>query len=235
MSQPESQSNRRILIIDDNRAIHEDFRKILIAEKSGSSKVDNFEAALFGDSPAPEDQPAFEIDSAFQGQEGLGLVRQALQENRPYPMAFVDMRMPPGWDGIETITRIWKEYPDLQVVICTAYSDYSWDEMVEKAWAIRTAWFFLKKPFDNIEVLQLTQTLTEKWHVLPRDQTEAYGPRTKTPRTHHRTRGCPGRFPTNLSNASAPRICWSQEILTKPPQRSPRDGSRCNRFWTAGA
>jgi DNA-binding NtrC family response regulator len=159
--------NRRILIIDDNRAIHEDFRKILAEDKADSSKVDDFEASLFGESATDkpkEDQTPFEIDSAFQGQEGLGLVRQSLQENRPYPMAFVDMRMPPGWDGVETISRIWEEYPDLQVVICTAYSDYSWDQMVKK-FGNTDRLVVLKKPFDSIEVLQLTQTLTEKWQL----------------------------------------------------------------------
>jgi DNA-binding NtrC family response regulator len=158
--------NRRILVIDDNRAIHEDFKKILAEEKHDTSKVDDFEASLFGsptDAPKDEVLP-FQIDSAFQGQEGLGLVRKALSENRPYPMAFVDMRMPPGWDGVETISRIWEEYPDLQVVICTAYSDYSWDQMVKK-FGNTDRLVVLKKPFDSIEVLQLTQTLTEKWQI----------------------------------------------------------------------
>ena len=77
-------------------------------------------------------------------------------------MAFVDVRMPPGWDGVETITRIWKLYPDLQVVICTAYSDYSWEEMIRQL-GKSDSLVILKKPFDNIEVLQLAHALTEKW------------------------------------------------------------------------
>jgi DNA-binding LytR/AlgR family response regulator len=72
------------------------------------------------------------LDSAFQGEQGLALIRRSLERQRPYALAFVDVRMPPGWDGIETIARIWEDYPDLQVVVCTAYSDYSWEEMVEK-------------------------------------------------------------------------------------------------------
>ena len=63
---------------------------------------------------------------------GLAMVEQAREEGRPYAMAFIDVRMPPGWDGIETICRIWETYPELQVVICTAYSDYSWEEMIRK-------------------------------------------------------------------------------------------------------
>src|SRR6185436_6368833 len=112
--------------------IHEDFKKILCTTTTGSQKLDDFEAAFFGPVTTEEEKAKFEIDSAFQGQEGLNLVRQALKENRPYPLAFVDVRMPPGWDGIETISRIWKEYPELQVVVCTAYSDYSWSDMVKK-------------------------------------------------------------------------------------------------------
>src|ERR1017187_4427014 len=144
-------SDRRILVIDDNRSIHDDFRKIFVKPKVESTKLDNFEATFFGESSRPNEESAFQIDSAFQGQEGLDLVRQSLRENRPYPMAFVDVRMPPGWDGIETISRIWEEYSDLQVVICTAYSDYSWDKMLEKIGSTDRL-VILKKPFDSIEV-----------------------------------------------------------------------------------
>src|SRR5437867_7733441 len=142
-------SNRRILVIDDNRAIHADFRKIFNPAEEDESALADAEAALFGDAaPCPASQPGFELDSAFQGQEGLALIQQALEEKRPYAMAFVDVRMPPGWDGIETISRIWQEYADLQVVVCTAYSDYSWEQMVEQL-GHSDRLVILKKPFDN--------------------------------------------------------------------------------------
>src|SRR5216683_4863222 len=155
-------ANRRILVIDDNRAIHEDFRKIFNSPQGQGSALAASEAALFGQSPVATCSPAFEFDSAFQGQEGLSLIQRALEANRPYAMAFVDVRMPPGWDGIETIARIWEKYPELQVVVCTAYSDYSWEEMVKKL-GHSDRLVILKKPFDNIEVLQLATALTEKW------------------------------------------------------------------------
>src|SRR5258708_1339477 len=79
-------------------------------------------------------------------------------------MAFVDVRMRPGWDGIETTAKIWEKYPDLQVVICTAYSDYSWEEMLRKL-GYSDRLVILKKPFDNIEVLQLAISMTEKWRL----------------------------------------------------------------------
>ena len=72
------------------------------------------------------------LDSAYQGQEGLALVQQSIQDHQPYAVAFVDIRMPPGWDGVETTQKLWEVDPNLQVVICTAYSDYSWDELISK-------------------------------------------------------------------------------------------------------
>ena len=77
-------------------------------------------------------------------------------------MAFVDMRMPPGWDGMETIERLWQADPRLQIVICTAYSDHAWEEMLERL-DPRDRLLVVKKPFDLIEVVQLAHALTAKW------------------------------------------------------------------------
>ena len=126
-------AHQRILVIDDNVAIHQDFRKIFQAPASGMAKLADFESALFGAaSGTPAERPVFDINCATQGEEGLAMVRRAAEEGQPYAMAFVDVRMPPGWDGIETTARLWAAYPDLQVVICTAYSDYSLEDMLEK-------------------------------------------------------------------------------------------------------
>jgi CheY-like chemotaxis protein len=124
--------NRRVLVIDDNRAIHADFRKILSPTADSSAALDATATALFGHTKVAVVQTQFEVDSAYQGQEGVLMVKKALADARPYAMAFVDVRMPPGWDGVETTRKIWELDPDLQVVLCTAYSDYSWSEMFEK-------------------------------------------------------------------------------------------------------
>src|SRR5690242_17121717 len=108
---------RRILVIDDNRSIHEDFRKILSTRPADVSALDDAEAELFGEPKAGSDSLHFEMDSAYQGQEGLSLVQQAMEEGRPYAMAFVDVRMPPGMDGIETTAALWRVDPNLQIVI----------------------------------------------------------------------------------------------------------------------
>jgi PAS domain S-box-containing protein len=165
MTDFKSNQNRRVLVIDDNHSIHEDFRKSLGPGTGDGVALDEAEAALFGEAQAKSFSSAFQIDSATQGKEGLERVQQALQAGRPYAMAFIDVRMPPGWDGIETTAKIWEVYPDLQVVICTAYSDYSWDEVIARV-GQSDRLVILKKPFDNVEVLQLANALTAKWQLL---------------------------------------------------------------------
>src|ERR1700690_3711590 len=88
---------RRILVIDDNRAIHDDFRKVLSTTNSQHSPLAEAEAVLFDQKPDTEVHPSFQLDSAYQGQEGLALVQQSIQNHQPYSVAFVDIRMPPGW------------------------------------------------------------------------------------------------------------------------------------------
>lgn len=168
MSTPPEEPNRRILLVDDSPAIHEDFRKVLAG--AGSGELAAARAAFLGTStPAAPEVPRFEIDSAHQGTEGLEMLRSARAAGRPYAMAFVDVRMPPGWDGIETIGHLWKEDPSLQVVICTAYSDYSWEKTFERL-GRSDRLLILKKPFDPIEISQLAMALTEKWNVERRAQ-----------------------------------------------------------------
>jgi diguanylate cyclase len=169
MKQTPDQSVRRILVIDDNTDIHEDFRKTL-SRKSFGVDLEDDEAFLFGSQPVVERQSReFDIDTASQGHLGLAMVETALREGRPYQLAFVDMRMPPGWDGVETISRLWQADPSLQVVICTAYSDYSWDQIVEKL-GVTDRLLILKKPFDDAEVCQLASAMTGKWLVTQQAQ-----------------------------------------------------------------
>ncbi len=157
-------ANRRILIIDDNAAIHSDFRKVLgaQAEHSAQAALDVLEASLFGDAATIATRPNFEIDSAHQGEEGVAMVSQALREGRSYSMAFVDMRMPPGWDGLKTIERLWATDPDVQIVICSAHTDYDWTEVVQRL-GHSDKLLVLRKPAEPIEVLQCATALSRKW------------------------------------------------------------------------
>jgi CheY-like chemotaxis protein len=155
--------NQRILIVDDNPAIHEDIRKILGAPSGDKAALRAAEAALF-EAPATGDAAAlpFQIDSAYRGEQALEMVRKSLELEQPYAMAFVDMRMPPGWDGLETITRLWEENPELQIVICTAYSDHSWTDIVQRL-KPEDDLLVLRKPFDVIEIRQFAHALCAKW------------------------------------------------------------------------
>lgn len=164
MSLHDSTPVPRILIIDDNLSIHEDFKKILIREKNTDKTMNDLEIALFGDTPRTFVPPDYVIDFATQGMEALAMVEQAENEGNPYALAFVDGRMPPGWDGIETIQHLWQASPELQMVLCTAYADYSWDE-IQKKLGVTDSLVILKKPFDIAEVLQLTHALTRKWEL----------------------------------------------------------------------
>jgi signal transduction histidine kinase/BarA-like signal transduction histidine kinase len=163
MKTPPAEKNLRILVVDDNRSIHSDFQKILAGD-GGSHKARAMEVALFGAATDQRQTSRFELDSAYQGKDGFEMVQRAVAAGRPYAMAFMDVRMPPGWDGIETTARIWEVDPEMQIVICTAYSDYSWDQMSEKL-GQSDKLVILKKPFDNVEALQLANALTEKWHL----------------------------------------------------------------------
>jgi signal transduction histidine kinase len=156
-------SNRRVLVIDDNREIHEDFRKILQA-KTGDGGLGQARAALFGDLPLSEALERFDLDCADQGQSAFFMVQLARNEGRPYAVAFVDMRMPPGWDGLETIEHLWEVDAELQVVICSAYTDHSWEDIVRRL-GHDDRLLILQKPFSSIEVSQVATSLTRKWNL----------------------------------------------------------------------
>jgi len=183
--------NRRVLVVDDNRAIHGDFRKVLGDASHEQAALAELEAALFGQAPPRPRADPFLIDSAFQGQEARTLVEKARAEGKPYAVAFVDMRMPPGWDGVETAQRLWDVDPELQIVICTAYSDYSWEELLGKLEAYAERFLILKKPFDHVEVRQLATSLARKWTLARQararvDELEALvGDRTRAIREAH--------------------------------------------------
>ncbi|MDH4153064.1 MAG: hypothetical protein OEV01_04705 [Nitrospira sp.] len=156
-------TNRRILIIDDNVSIHEDFRKIL-SPPIESGALDQARAALFGEAPTIPTHVRFDLEFATQGREGFGLVQTAHQKGMPYAAAFVDMRMPPGWDGLETIEHLWYVDPEIQIVICSAYSDHPWED-VSRRIGDTDKLLILMKPFNSIEVVQMANALTKKWNL----------------------------------------------------------------------
>ena len=151
-----------LLVIDDNEAIHADFRK-LFAPPQRDRELHELTAELFGDEPARTAEPEYCLHCASQGEAGFALLRERLAEGIRFSAAFVDMRMPPGWDGVTTIEHLWQADPDLPVVICTAYSDHTWQEIARRL-GTSDQLFILKKPFDEIEVRQLAASLRENRH-----------------------------------------------------------------------
>ncbi|WP_339499222.1 putative bifunctional diguanylate cyclase/phosphodiesterase [Pseudomonas canadensis] len=162
MSADSARANRRILIVDDTASIHQDFRKILCADPNGEPSLESLEETLFD--TTTKARQAYELDSAYQGQEALALVNKALADQAPYALAFIDMRMPPGWDGLQTIEQLWEVDPRLQIALCTAYSDYSF-EAIEARLKYNDQLLILKKPFDHLEIRQMASALTWKWQL----------------------------------------------------------------------
>ena len=162
--------NNRILICDDNRSIHEDLFKIFqpTSTSQDTGTIRELEAQLFDD-PAEVATPDrvcldFEIDSAFSGREALRMAQEAHEQGTPYAVIFMDVRMPPGPDGVLTIKEIWKTLPETEVVILTAYSDYSWDEIISTL-GINDKLLYLRKPFSSISVKQIALNLVNKWNL----------------------------------------------------------------------
>ncbi len=158
-----SERNYRLLIVDDNDSIHSDFRQILRADAMAPEPLDEYKSSILGDEKAPPTAPSFELSFAHQGEEGLRLVEQSLHE-APFSLAFVDVRMPPGWDGYKTAARMLEADPDLQIVICTAFSDHSTADILQRFYATDRL-LVLKKPFDALEVSLMAVSLCEKWRV----------------------------------------------------------------------
>lgn len=161
-----------ILTIDDNESIHEDYRKVLVGEETDRRLAEAAEF-LFGDDSKEVDPDqlknrladrVYKLDSALQGAAGLAKIEESLANDIPYACAFVDVRMPPGMDGVETAKRIWEVDPDLPIVLCTAYSDHSWEEVSQQL--DRTdQLLILKKPFDPIELRQVAASQTARWEL----------------------------------------------------------------------
>ena len=148
-------SSTRVLVIDDNRAIHSDFRKVLA---DPSSKPEEF-ADFFDDGQRAAPRTKVEIDATTQGESGYQEVQRAVAEERPYAVAFVDMRMPPGWDGLRTAEAILCADEAIEVVICTAFSDYTDDE-IRSALASPDRVRIVKKPFQPQHVRNLLEDLS---------------------------------------------------------------------------
>jgi signal transduction histidine kinase len=153
----------RVVIIDDVEEIHNNIRTIFQSRKN--DLLDALKQDLFGPSShnqnLTKERPLI-FHSACQGQEGYELVKKSVAMGKPYSVAIVDMRMPPGWDGLQTIRKIREVDQDLEIIVCSAYSDYSWHDIAHEL-GVNDRYLFLSKPFEVTEMKQMVINLAEKW------------------------------------------------------------------------
>jgi CheY-like chemotaxis protein len=154
----------RLLIVDDEQPLHEDYQKCLAAPARRTDRYQLAKDELFGPATrAPAAMPtSFRLSHAYAGAAALKLVEGAVLAGDRFSVAFVDMRMPPGWDGVETIRRVWGVDPAVQVVLCTAFSDFTWDAVL-KGVGRSDGLHLLRKPFDAAHVRRFAEVLSKKW------------------------------------------------------------------------
>jgi two-component system, sensor histidine kinase and response regulator len=159
----------RVLIVDDTEDIHDYIRSILAWRPQPKTKLEQLESELFGGKAEAVARdsvrlPMLRIDGAFQGAEAVEMVRQSVLDEDPYQLIFMDIRMPPGIDGIEAAQRIWEILPDVSILICTAYSDYSVDALLSRL-GVSDRMLYVTKPFSAATLKQSTITMLKRWEV----------------------------------------------------------------------
>ncbi len=154
--------NYRVLVVDDQEEIHNDFEEMLV---SGSTRraTDDLASAFVAESGKLV-LPQFELSHATSGEEACDMARAGRESNRPFAMAYVDVRMPPGTDGIETVRRMRKFERDIEIVIMTAYSDKTLPEIVDDMELLHKL-LYIRKPFSREEIQQITLSLVGKWNI----------------------------------------------------------------------
>ncbi|SEM77141.1 diguanylate cyclase (GGDEF) domain-containing protein [Sphingomonas gellani] len=156
----------RILIVDDEQAVHDSYRRSFAAAGTDARALRDMASELFGGSDDPQvdaDEPvAFVLTHCFTGEEAVRVVEDARADAEPFAVAFIDVRMPPGIDGRETTRRIRAIDPDINLVIVTGYSDFSPAEISRVAGPPDQV-FYIAKPFEVAEVQQTATALATRW------------------------------------------------------------------------
>ncbi|WP_230769343.1 putative bifunctional diguanylate cyclase/phosphodiesterase [Sphingomonas sp. Leaf4] len=153
----------RILIVDDESAVHDAYRRSFRRDDT-ADMLGAMAAELFDDVEATvaADEPDFRLIHHTQGLDAVAAVERGIAEGDRFAVAFIDVRMPPGIDGRETATRIRALDPDVQIVIVTGYSDFSPLE-ISRAAGPADKIFYLAKPFEVEEIRQMATALSHRW------------------------------------------------------------------------
>ncbi|MFM2092354.1 MAG: hypothetical protein RLZZ127_2843 [Planctomycetota bacterium] len=154
-----------VLVVDDQTEVHEAFRMVL-----ATPPTDDL-AALTGARAKAPSTPGLDLECVSDGPAAVAATRRRHDQGTPFLIAFVDMRMP-GMDGLATVRALWEIDRRLEVVICTAWSDRTLDEL-RAGLGSRSRFLVLRKPFDAVEVQQLATSLGEKWLLARQAETRA--------------------------------------------------------------
>ena len=154
--------NRRVLIADDQQEIHEDFEDIFKPD-SEALATDQLASAFLEEDFRQLDW-GFDLLHATSGEQACEIIKREKEAGRPIAVAYVDIRMPPGIDGVETVRRIRKIDRDIETVIMTAYTDKPLSVILYKMELLHKL-LYIRKPFTREVVQQITLSLVTKWNV----------------------------------------------------------------------
>ena len=160
---PAQYANTRVLIVDDQREIHDDFTEMLRPTPAQRPADDDLAAAFVDEEETPV-LPQFELLHATTGEQAYDIIANGKEWNLPIAVTYMDIRMPPGIDGIETIRRLRAIDRDVEIVIMTAYADRPLSEIVQDMELLHKL-LYIRKPFMHEEIQQITLSLVGKWNV----------------------------------------------------------------------
>jgi len=166
MLRPDDTSTNRILVVDDDAMLIGEYLRCLGADfepDSATTTLGDLEKVLFGEGTDKRGTARFEVQSCNQGKAAIEAVKEATSVGNPYAIVFLDIRMPPGMDGIEAAKRIRDLDPNVNIVIVTGSLSPE-PENLGKEIPPADRIFFFKKPFHAVECRQLAAALCGKWH-----------------------------------------------------------------------
>ncbi len=163
----------KILVVDDQVDVLEDYLRILAPTHDDKRiEVDLIEEEIFGNSKrratiVDRAEENLDVTTATQGEDAIEIVRNAIEMGEVFSVVFLDVRMPPGMDGIMAASQIRRIDPDVEIVIVTAYSDYSRPEIRNMISDVKPdkSLYYLQKPFNSDEILEMARALLRKWNL----------------------------------------------------------------------
>jgi DNA-binding NarL/FixJ family response regulator len=156
----------KILAVDDEEIIRDLYENIFSADLLKTplyTEFDEFVYSFFDQKEKGfENLQSFGLDTCSQAEEAVRLVKVALENDQPYFVVFLDVRMPPGRDGVWAAQQIRALDPRINIVIVTAYSDFHPSEITARLGSYRH-FLYIQKPFCLEEIYQLAISLSENW------------------------------------------------------------------------